>query len=73
MSISYKPLWKLAIDKEINKTTLRDMANISNQTLSKLSKDEYVSLEIIDRICSCLDCNIEEVIMHIKDEEEIYD
>lgn len=66
MAISYNKLLKLLIDKNINKTTLRDMTNISNQTLSKLSKNKYVSLEVLERICKCLDCNIEDVVEYVE-------
>ena len=68
MSISYKKLWKILIDKNINKTTLRDIVKISNQTLSKLSKNQYVSLEILERICISLDCNIGDIIEFLKGE-----
>lgn len=52
MPFSYKPLWKLLIEHEISKTELRNEIGISPATLAKLSKNEYVSLEVIDRICS---------------------
>jgi hypothetical protein len=68
MSVSYKKLWKILIDKNINKTTLRDKVKISNQTLSKLSKNQYVSLEILERICISLDCNIEDIVEFLKGE-----
>ena len=66
MDISYNNLCKLLIDKNINKTTLRDMTNISNQTLSKLSKNQYVSLEVLERICKFMDCNIEDVVEYVE-------
>ncbi|MFU2163240.1 DNA (cytosine-5-)-methyltransferase [Streptococcus pluranimalium] len=62
MSVSYKKLWKKLVDYNLNKTQLRDMAKISNQTLSKLSKNQYVSMEVIDRICECLDCDIKDIV-----------
>ena len=70
--ISYNKLWKLAIDKGLNKTQLRDKVKISNQTLSKLSKNQYVSMDTLDRICQCFDCNIEDIVEHIKKEEDKY-
>jgi len=70
MAISYNRLWKLAIDKGINKTQLRDITGISNQTLSRLSKNQYISMEVLDRICNCLECNVEDIIEHIKIDEE---
>ncbi|MDR5659253.1 helix-turn-helix transcriptional regulator [Serpentinicella sp. ANB-PHB4] len=70
MALSYNRLWKLAIDKGINKTQLRDITGISNQTLSRLSKNQYISMEVLDRICNCLECNVEDIIEHIKIDEE---
>ena len=60
--ISYKPLFKLLLEKDMTKTQLRESIGFSTSTLAKMSKDEYVSLEIIDNICIFLDCRIEEVI-----------
>ncbi|WP_228104169.1 helix-turn-helix domain-containing protein [Terrisporobacter mayombei] len=54
-------------DKGISKTKLREMANFSTHTLSKLSKNESVSLYIIDNICLALNCKIEDVV-EIKEE-----
>lgn len=60
--ISYKPLFKLLLEKDMTKTQLRESMGFSTSTLAKMSKNEYVSLEIIDNICIFLDCKIEEVI-----------
>lgn len=60
--ISYNPLWKTLIDKGISKTELRQMANFSTHTLSKLSKNESISLYIIENICIALNCKIEDVV-----------
>lgn len=60
--ISYKPLFKLLLEKDMTKTQLRTKVGFSTSTLAKMSKNEYVSLEIIDNICIFLDCKIEEVI-----------
>ena len=64
--ISYKKLWKLLIDRNINKTTLREMSGISTGTLAKLGKNEYVSTEVLDKICTALDCEVGEVIEFTK-------
>ena len=61
---SYKPLLKTMIEKDINKTQLREMLNCSKNTIAKISKNEYVSMEILDKICGLLDCNISVVIEH---------
>lgn len=60
--ISYKPLFKLLLEKDMTKTQLRESVGFSSATLAKMSKNEYVSLEIIDNICKYLNCRIEDVI-----------
>ena len=60
--ISYKPLFKLLLEKDMTKTQLREAVGFSTSTLAKMSKNEYVSLEIIDNICLYLDCKIEDVV-----------
>lgn len=60
--ISYKPLRVLLAQKDMNKLQLRDLAKISNGTLAKISKDEYLSLEILEKICLALDCRIEDIV-----------
>ena len=64
--ISYKPLWVTLAGKELKKKNLLEMANISSATISKMGKNEYVALEVIDKICSALDCEIPDVIAHVK-------
>ncbi len=66
MAFSYKPLWKLLIDKNMTKKQLMQMTGISKSTMDKMARSEQVSMDIIDRICSCLDCNVEGVIEHIE-------
>ena len=58
---SYKKLWKLLIDKDMNKKTLAEQANVSVSTLSKLAKGESVNVEILVRICNALDCEIQDI------------
>ena len=65
MAFSYKPLWKLLIDRDMTRKQLMQSAGISKSTMDKMARGEQVSMEIIDRICSCLDCNIESIIEHI--------
>lgn len=67
MSVSYNRLWKQLVNAGLNKTQLRDRVGISNQTLSKLSKNQYVSMSVIDRICEYLNCNIEDVVERVND------
>ena len=60
--ICYDRLWKLLIDKHMNKTELRDRIGISNATLAKLGKNEPVNLKSIESICRELECGIEDVL-----------
>lgn len=62
MNISYNNLFKLLIDKNLKKTDLVKGAGISAGTLAKLSKNEYISMESLIKICSFLDCDIEDVV-----------
>lgn len=62
MGFSYERLWELTLKKRINKTSLRDMASITNSTLSRLSKDETVSMEALARLCEALQCQLEEIV-----------
>lgn len=55
MAISYKKLWKLLIDKDMMKKDLRAMTGVSTTTMSRLSKDENVSTEILSKICSAFE------------------
>ncbi len=61
MSISYDKLWKLLIDKKMNRTALKDAAGISFNVLAKMGKGEPVSMESILKVCKALDCNISDV------------
>ena len=67
--VSYKPLWETLIEKDINKTQLRDMVGFSNGTLSRMSKDQYVEMKHIDKICQVLGCGIGDVVIIIPDEQ----
>ena len=62
MSVSYSKLWKLLVDKRMNKSQLREAAGISTNAVAKLGRNETVSLETLKKICNALDCNIEDVI-----------
>ena len=62
MDISYNKLFKLLIDKGLNKTEFAKEVGISTNTLAKLSRNEYVSMEIIVRICRKMNCKIEEIV-----------
>ena len=61
MGVNYKPLWKLLIDRDISKTDLRMKTNIAASTFSKMYRNEYVSLEVLARICVVLDCQLSDI------------
>ena len=61
---SYKPLLKQLIDKGMTKTQLREKLGISMATLAKISKDEYISMKVLDDICNLLNCKIEDIVEH---------
>ena len=56
MTVSYKKLWKLLIDKDMKKTDLEKAAGISNYVISKMNKGENITVDIVGKICSALDC-----------------
>ena len=69
MSVSYKKLWKLMIDKDINKTQLCERAKISTNAMAKLGKNEDVRVEVLSKICLELGCTLDEIMEIIPDED----
>ena len=67
--ICYDNLWKIMIDKKINKTQLCEKAGITTNAMVKLGKNETVQVEVLLKICSVLECRLENII-EIKVEEE---
>jgi len=65
MTISYKPFQKLLIDRGLKKQDVMRSASISNATMAKLNTSEYVSLEVIDKLCAALNCQPGDLIEHI--------
>lgn len=61
MPVNYSKLWKLLIDKRMNKSQLRNAAGISTNAVAKLGRNETVSLETLEKICTALNCNIEDI------------
>lgn len=61
MGVSYKKLFKLLIDRSMKKKDLQEAAGISPASISKLAKDEYVSMEVIVKVCSALRVDISEI------------
>ena len=74
MSISYKKLWKLLIDRDMYKKDLRVAAGLSTNVIAKMGLNENVSTEVLVKICSVLQCDISdimEIIPEQKSEERI--
>lgn len=67
MAVSYNRLFKLMIDKKMRKKDLCKLAGVSTSTMSKMGRDEIVSLEVIARICRKLNCRIEDVLEILPD------
>lgn len=66
--ISYAPLMSTLHKLKMTKSDLQDAIRVSSATIAKLSKDQPVSLKVIDDICEKLDCKVEDVIVHIKED-----
>lgn len=73
MKANYNKLLKLLIDKGMTKTDLRKKAKISSSTLAKIGKEEMLSRDVLNKICSVLDCNINDIVELVKDSSEEYE
>lgn len=62
MAVQYTKLWKVLIDKKMKRTDLIASAGISANILAKLGKDEFVSMESLEKICKALNCNIGDIV-----------
>lgn len=60
--ISYKPLWKLLIDRNMSKTELREKTSISRSTMVKMANNEYVAMDVLVRICTALNCGMDDIV-----------
>lgn len=73
MPISYKKLWKLLIDKDMKKKDLQRLTGISSATMAKLSHNETIRSDTLEKICMALDCNIADIMEFKKVCEESHD
>lgn len=71
MAVSYNKLWKLLIDKKMSKAELRRAANVAPNTMTRLTKDEPVSVAVLERICGVIGANIGDVMDFVPDEGNI--
>ncbi len=70
MTYSYNKLWKLMIDKKINKTALRKEAGITSNAMAKMGKDLPVNVEVLAKICHVLDCSLDDIVEIIEDNDK---
>lgn len=70
MAYSYNKLWKLMIDKKINKTRLRQEAGITSNAMTNMGKDLPVSVEVLAKICRVLNCTIDDIVEILPDEDD---
>lgn len=71
MEVSYKKLWKLLIDKDMKKKDLQAQTGISWTSVTKLSKGENVSMEVLMKVCKALECNIGDIMDIIPEEDDM--
>mgnify|MGYP003368208565 FL=1 len=71
MAVSYNNLWKLLIDKGMNKTELKETAGVSFNVMARMGKNQTVSMESIEKICIVLNCGISDVLEIKSDEPEL--
>ncbi len=69
MAISYNKLWKLLIDKNMKKKELSEAAGISSSLIAKLGKNENVTVDVLVKICSALNCDISDIMELTPDQE----
>ena len=70
MSVSYKRLWKLLIDKDMKKVELESSAGISHYAINKLNHNKNVNVDVLAKICTALNCTMDEIMEILPDETE---
>ena len=70
MAVSYNRLFHLLVDKKMNNAQLSKEAGISLNIVARLKKDEYVSMESVEKICKALDCSVDEILEFTKNTAE---
>jgi len=71
MLFSYNKLWKLLIDKNMNRAELRQLTGLSPNTMARLSKGESVKMEVVGKICEKLHCNIGDIVDFVPEENQL--
>ncbi len=69
MALSYNGLWKLLVDRGLNKSDLHELTGLSRSTITKLAKGENVNTDVLERICRALTCSVNDIIEYKKEGE----
>ena len=70
MTVSYKKLWKLLLDRDMMKKDLREKAGLTTNVIAKLGKNKNVSTEVLCKICDALNCKVDDIVDFIPDSED---
>ena len=70
MSVSYKKLWKLLIDKDMKKKDLCAKAGISSSSITKMGNNGHVTTEVLAKICTALNCGVDDIMEIVQDAEQ---
>ena len=65
MAVSYKKLWKLLIDRNLKKKDLEEMAGVSHYTMNKLTRDNNVTVDVLEKVCRALGCSVDEIMVFV--------
>lgn len=69
MGVSYNKLWKMLIDKNISKTELTHLSGITTNAMAKLGRNEDVRVKTLERLCTSLDCKLDDIVEFVPDEK----
>ena len=67
MKISYNKLWKMLIDKNMNKHDLKELAGVSSASIAKLGKGDNITTDVLSKICEALNCHLEDIMESVDD------
>lgn len=70
MGLSYKPLWHLLVEWDMNKSELIEKAGITSNVIARMGKDLYISMESLEKICLALDCQASDIVEIVKEDEK---
>lgn len=71
MTLSYNKLWKLLIDKGMNKNELRQLSGVSTTSIAKLGKGENITTDVLVKICIALDCDISDIMEMVRENGQV--